>query len=62
MTPSSKSSETYRVRKSFSKIPTSVEVPDLIDIQKSSYERFLQMSVSPNRRTDKGLQAAFNSV
>ena len=54
--------ESVRHRKDFSRIPTKVEIPNLIDIQKSSYERFLQMSVPPDRRQDRGLQAAFNSV
>ena len=51
-----------RNRKDFSKIQSKIEIPNLIDIQKSSYERFLQMSVAPERRQDRGLQAAFNSV
>jgi len=51
-----------RNRKDFSKIQSRIEIPNLIDIQKSSYERFLQMSVPPDRRQDRGLQAAFNSV
>jgi DNA-directed RNA polymerase subunit beta len=55
-------SDHVRHRKDFSKIPTKVDIPNLIDIQKSSYERFLQMSVTPGRRHDRGLQAAFNSV
>jgi len=51
-----------RNRKDFSKIQSRIEIPNLIDIQKSSYERFLQMTVPPDRRQDRGLQAAFNSV
>src|SRR6266446_5551915 len=43
-------------RKDFSKIPAQ------IDIQKRSYERFLQMIVRPEQREDIGLQAAVNSV
>ncbi|MBI3994659.1 MAG: DNA-directed RNA polymerase subunit beta, partial [Nitrospirae bacterium] len=54
--------DNLRHRKDFSKIQTKVEIPNLIDIQKSSYERFLQMPVSPEHRQDRGLQAAFNSV
>ncbi|MBI3810760.1 MAG: hypothetical protein HY283_00930, partial [Nitrospirae bacterium] len=53
--------ESVRHRKDFSKIQTKVEIPNLIDIQKSSYDRFLQMSIAPERRQDRGLQAAFNS-
>ncbi|MBI3610894.1 MAG: DNA-directed RNA polymerase subunit beta [Nitrospirae bacterium] len=51
-----------RHRKDYSKIQSKIETPNLIDIQKSSYERFLQVSVPPQRRQDIGLQAAFNSV
>ncbi len=49
-------------RRDFAKIPTIIDIPDLIEIQKASYERFLQMEVSPGERRDVGLQAAFNSI
>ena len=49
-------------RKDFSKIMTGIQIPNLIDIQKSSYNRFLQLDLAPERRQDSGLQAAFNSV
>ncbi|HTN44158.1 MAG TPA: DNA-directed RNA polymerase subunit beta [Nitrospiria bacterium] len=62
MTASSGGLENVRHRKDFSKIQSKIEIPNLIDIQKSSYERFLQMVVAPDRRQDRGLQAAFNSV
>jgi DNA-directed RNA polymerase subunit beta len=51
-----------RVRKDFSKIPSIVEIPNLIEIQQQSYEQFLQNDVSPERREDIGLQAVFKSV
>ena len=51
-----------RNRKSFAKIPSVIDIPNLIDIQKSSYERFLQADISPEDREDVGLQAAFKSV
>jgi len=51
-----------RVRRDFSKIPPVLEVEDLIHIQKSSYERFLQKDTPPAERLDRGLQAAFKSV
>ena len=51
-----------RVRKSFSKIPSILEIPNLIDIQKASFERFLQLNVEPEKRETIGLQAVFNSV
>jgi len=49
-------------RKDFASIPTIIDIPDLIEIQKASYERFLQMTVSASERRDVGLQAAFNSI
>jgi len=55
-------SRTSRIRKSFGKIHSSVDIPDLISIQKASYERFLQKDVAPDEREDVGLQAGFKSV
>ncbi len=51
-----------RFRRSFAKIPKIADIPNLIDIQKRSYERFLQIDVSAEDRTNEGLQAVFNSV
>src|SRR3989454_2670857 len=52
----------YRERIDFSKIKTSIPIPNLIEIQKNSYERFLQMRVLPGEREDAGLQSVFKSV
>jgi DNA-directed RNA polymerase subunit beta len=46
----------------FSKIPSVIQIPNLIEVQKRSYERFLQMNALPSEREDYGLQAVFNSV
>ncbi|RMD59750.1 MAG: DNA-directed RNA polymerase subunit beta, partial [Nitrospirae bacterium] len=51
-----------RERKSFSKVPTILEVPYLLEMQKNSYEKFLQKDVEPDKRRDVGLQGAFMSV
>src|SRR5512141_2822790 len=51
-----------RERVDFSKIKTSIPIPNLIEVQKKSYERFLQMELLPSEREDTGLQAVFNSV
>ena len=51
-----------RIRKSFGKIKKIVEIPDLIGMQRDSYQRFLQMNVAPEKREDIGLQAVFKSV
>jgi DNA-directed RNA polymerase subunit beta len=52
----------YRDRMDFSKISSSIPIPNLIEIQKNSYERFLQMRVLPQDREDAGLQSVFKSV
>jgi len=46
-------------REFFSKIPSLVEYPDLLDIQRRSFQEFLQEFVSPDKREEKGLQAVF---
>ncbi len=51
-----------RERVDFSRIKTSIPIPNLIEVQKKSYERFLQMDLLPNEREDSGLQSVFNSV
>ena len=51
-----------RVRKDFSKIPRVIDIPNLLEIQKESFERFLQTDVPMEKRESTGLQAVFNSV
>ncbi len=51
-----------RVRKDFGKIPSIVEIPNLIEIQRNSYETFLQQEYAPEHREDMGLQGVFKSV
>jgi DNA-directed RNA polymerase subunit beta len=55
-------SNVYRDRMDFAKIHTSIPIPNLIEVQRKSYHRFLQMDVPPTEREDVGLQAVFNSV
>jgi DNA-directed RNA polymerase subunit beta len=50
------------VRVDFSKIATAVQIPNLIEIQRESYNRFLQMDFLPEERENTGLQAVFKSV
>src|SRR5947208_290483 len=52
----------YRERIDFSKIKTTIPIPNLIEIQKKSYERFLQMNRLASEREDAGLQSVFKSV
>jgi DNA-directed RNA polymerase subunit beta len=49
-------------RLSFGKVPQVLEVPNLIEIQVKSFEDFLQKDVAPDKRVDRGLEAAFRSV
>lgn len=51
-----------RERLNFSKVPPFLGVPNLIEIQRNSYERFLQKDVQMGKREETGLQAAFMSV
>src|SRR6266496_3580317 len=51
-----------RERVDFSKIKTSIPIPNLIEVQKKSYERFLQMDLLPSEREDTGLESVFKSV
>ena len=52
----------FRIRKNLGRVERVIEVPNLIDIQKSSYDKFLQTDVPPSEREDVGLQAVFRSV
>ena len=49
-------------RKNFGRIKKIIDVPDLIDIQTKSYEKFLQRDIVPEERGDFGLQGTFKSV
>jgi DNA-directed RNA polymerase subunit beta len=49
-------------RHSFSKIRTHIVIPDLVEVQRRSYEEFLQAETLPDRRDEKGLHAALKSV
>jgi DNA-directed RNA polymerase subunit beta len=51
-----------RVRKNYATIPRIIEIPNLLEIQKLSFERFLQTNVDFEKRESVGLQAVFNSV
>ncbi len=52
----------FRLRRTFGRIKKIVDIPNLIDIQQRSYDEFLQRDVSPESRTDTGLQGVFKSV
>ncbi len=52
----------FRVRQSFGKHDQVIGIPNLIDIQMKSYEKFLQANVASGDRQDIGLQGVFRSV
>ncbi len=52
----------HLLRKNFAKIKNIIEIPNLIDIQKDSYRRFLQQEMSAESRLNTGLEAVFRSV
>jgi len=56
------SAHSQRLRKNFTRIPQIAGIPNLIEIQKQSYDRFMQADVPPEARDDMGLQAVFKSV
>ena len=51
-----------RLRRSFSRIPQVASMPNLIEVQKRSYEFFLQREIEGDRRSESGLQRVFKSV
>ena len=51
-----------RLRRHFGRIKRIIDIPNLIDIQKRSYDEFLQADVPPEGRKEIGLQGVFKSV
>ena len=49
-------------RKNFGRIPVIVDIPNLIEVQKKSYDRFLQRDKNPAKRENRGLEEVFRSV
>jgi len=65
MTNRTEKPEAHRVdgnRRDFARIPSTLPIPNLIDVQRKSYERFLQMNLLPEERAAQGLQAVFTSI
>ncbi len=54
--------QNLRLRRNFGKIRRVLDVPNLIEIQRRSYEKFLQADISSEERTDTGAQGVFRSV
>ena len=51
-----------KIRKSFGKIPLVTSLPNLVEVQKRSFDNFLQLRVLPEKKEDIGLHAIFKSV
>ncbi|MBF0282992.1 MAG: DNA-directed RNA polymerase subunit beta [Magnetococcales bacterium] len=54
--------ERKRLRKNFGRILSISEIPNLISVQRESYERFLQESLTPDQRRGQGLHGVFLSI
>ena len=51
-----------RIRKNFGRIQTLTTMPNLIEVQKTSYDHFLQQDTPAESRGAWGLQDVFDSV
>jgi DNA-directed RNA polymerase subunit beta len=52
----------HHLRKDFSRIKKVMEMPNLLEVQKRSYDQFLQRYVKPEERSNLGLEGVFKSV
>jgi len=52
----------HRQRRDYARIPTVINIPNLIEVQKDSYARFLQKDRHPKQREDRGLESVFRSI
>ncbi len=59
---SQKALVSLRNRKNFAQIPTVIDIPNLIEIQKKSFEHFLQWEVAPGERKSQGLEEVFQDI
>ena len=50
------------IRKSFGKLKESLSIPNLIEVQKRSFDSFLQLKTDPDKRENMGLHSVFKSV
>ena len=51
-----------RTRQNFSRIPQAIDIPNLIEIQKKSFECFIQSKVASGDRELRGLEEVFRDV
>ena len=50
------------MRRNFGRIPPVIDMPNLIDVQRISYDHFLQRNAEPDEILDEGLEGVFRSV
>ncbi len=62
MSKNSVTGSNIRLRRSFARNPIVIDIPNLIQLQKQSYEDFLQKDSDPDRRQNEGLNGVFKSV
>ena len=55
-------SNNSRIRRTYATVQESMDIPNLIQLQMSSYEVFLQKDIDPDKRENIGLQSVFHSV
>ena len=53
---------TKKIRKSFGKIPLVTSLPNLVEVQKRSFDSFLQLRIDADKRENIGLHSIFKSV
>ena len=51
-----------KIRRSFGKIPLVTSLPNLIEVQKRSFDNFLQLKTKPEERQNSGMHAVFKSI
>ena len=51
-----------KIRKSFGKIPLVTSLPNLVEVQKRSFDSFLQLNIDSEKRENIGLHSIFKSV
>ena len=49
-----------KIRKSFGKIPLVTSLPNLVEVQKRSFDNFLQLRISPEKKQDIGFMQFLN--
>jgi len=51
-----------RLRKSYARIKKIIDIPNLLELQRASFDRFLQAEVDMEKREKVGLQSVFDAV